>query len=65
VRSVSLTLDRIVEAETQMELWDVTASRDSYPHSSRPRALQHALDRISTRYGARAVTTGAVRALTR
>ena len=26
VRSVSLTLDRIVEAETQMELWDVIAS---------------------------------------
>jgi len=36
-----------------------------YLHSSRPRALQRALDRISTRYGARAVTTGAVRALTR
>jgi len=54
-----------------MELWDVTASRpdsgqdDSYPHHPRPRALQHALDRISTRYGARALTTGAVRALTR
>jgi DNA polymerase IV len=112
VRSVSLTLDRIMEAEAQMELWDVTASRsdlshpdmshpdmshpersgashpeqsegdhagpwplrfaqgdsgqdNSYPHPSRSRALQHALDRISTRYGARALTTGAVRALTR
>jgi DNA polymerase-4 len=84
VRSVSLTLDRIMEAETQMELWDVRAGRpdpshpdpsppersgasqdDSYPHPSRSRALQHALDRISTRYGARAVATGAIRALTR
>jgi len=61
VRSVSLTLDRIVEAETQMELWDVMTS---HPAPS-PRALQHALDRISTRYGARALTTGAVRTLTR
>ena len=34
-------------------------------HPSRPRALQHALDRISTRYGARALTTGAVRTLTK
>jgi DNA polymerase-4 len=125
VRSVSLTLDRIVEGETQMELWDVMvgepepshpdpshpdpsypdpshpersegamtqhsplrfahgdspsfSQRDSgqddspgfppggsYPRPSRPRALQHALDRISTRYGARALTTGAVRALTK
>jgi DNA polymerase IV len=115
VRSVSLTLDRIVEAETQMELWDEmvgepepnhpdpshpapshpersegghagswplrfaqgdsgqrNSEQDDSPgftpgslHPSRPRALQHALDRISTRYGARALTTGAVRALTR
>jgi hypothetical protein len=102
VRSVSLTLDRIVEAETQMELWDVMAgepdsshpisshpersegdhagswplrfaqgdSREGGftsggPHPSRPRALQRALDRISTRYGVRALTTGAVRTLTR
>ena len=100
VRSVSLTLDRIVEAETQMELWDVMGSHpersegdhtgswplrfaqgDSRkgdsgqddsprftpgsPHPSRPRALQHAMDRISTRYGARALTTGAVRTLTK
>ena len=35
------------------------------PPPSRPRALQHALDRISTRYGARALTTGAVRTLTK
>jgi len=98
VRSVSLTLDRIVEAETQMELWDVITShpersegahagscplrfaqgdsgrddsgQDNSPGFTpggphRPRALQHALDRISTRYGARALTTGAVRTLTK
>jgi DNA polymerase-4 len=75
VRSVSLTLDRIIEAETQLDLWSMEeeeesdsapapapASRDSAAAS---RALQHALDRITTRYGARALTTGAVRALTR
>ena len=83
VRSVSLTLDRIVEAETQMELWDVMTSHPERSegamtqhgplrfaqgdsgHPSRPRTLQHALDRISTRYGARALTTGAVRTLTK
>jgi len=78
VRSVSLTLDRIMEAETQLDLWSMERERDlvaqgpahrghshpSQPHPS-PRALQHALDRITTRYGARALTTGAVRALTR
>jgi DNA polymerase-4 len=48
-----------------------SAPGDSPPRPSdsgapaRSRALQHALDRISTRYGARALTTGAVRALTR
>ena len=75
VRSVSLTLDRIIEAETQLDLWSMEeeeesdsapapapASRDSAAASH---ALQHALDRITTRYGARALTTGAVRALTR
>jgi hypothetical protein len=40
-----------------MELWEQAAS------SHRP--LQHALDRITTRYGSRAVTSGAVRQLTR
>ncbi|MEP6689327.1 MAG: hypothetical protein ABJC36_13335, partial [Gemmatimonadales bacterium] len=86
VRTVSLTLDRIMEAETQMELWDAATEAEvtapGHPHPGpgllrfaqgdappplRPpaRALQHALDRIATRYGARALTTGAVRALTR
>ena len=74
IRSVALTLDRLEEAETQLELWGVChpepircewVQGDSVP--SRPRALQHALDRITTRYGARAVTSGATRrgALTR
>jgi DNA polymerase-4 len=82
VRSVSLTLDRIMEAEGQLELkLDLHRPDSGGPGQDSPglhpcpgprpdprapsRALQHALDRITTRYGARALTTGAVRALTR
>jgi DNA polymerase-4 len=91
VRSVSLTLDRIIEAETQLDLWSMEEEMEGEPDLAVPghvnpggprpsdpapapaprdsaaasRALQHALDRITTRYGARALTTGAVRALTR
>jgi hypothetical protein len=36
-----------------------------FPARSRPRALQQALDRITTRYGTRAVASAAVHALTR
>jgi DNA polymerase-4 len=72
VRSVSLTLDRIIEAETQLDLWSMEEGEsDSAPapaprdSAATSRALQHALDRVTTRYGARALTTGAIRALTR
>ena len=82
VRSVALTLDRLEEAERQLELWGVgqtvgTAGeerrashteRSDGAHAGSParsRALQRALDRITTRYGARAVTSGAVRSLAR
>ena len=56
VRSVSLTLDRLMETEAQLELW-----RGPFPASPLPRptaALQHALDHIRTRYGSRAVHGG-------
>jgi len=90
VRAVALTLDRLEEAEGQLELWgECVANRErevSHPERSegahvgscplhfvqgdssaptRSRALQHALDRITTRYGARAVTSGATRIITR
>jgi hypothetical protein len=41
-----------------------SASMPAFP-SARSRALQHALDRIHTRYGARALSSGATRLLTR
>jgi DNA polymerase-4 len=70
VRGVSLTLDRLEAAETQLELWGLggaeveEAEREgkrARSPATRGSALQHALDRITTRYGARAVTTGIVR----
>jgi DNA polymerase-4 len=82
IRSVALTLDRLAEAEAQLELWmdgrtdgltyrrtESESSTDSlatdtpahcppvHP-SARPAALQHAVDRIHTRYGAAALTRG-------
>jgi DNA polymerase-4 len=75
VRTVALTLDQLMEAEAQLELWDGqrgsgeaakqqhtrSESPDTLPASQRPRSpadLQHALDNIRTRYGARAVRGG-------
>jgi hypothetical protein len=75
VRSVALTLDRLEEAEGQLELWEhvEAAGSAAIEHAtnhargdvSRTRVLQHALDRITTRYGARAVTSGQIRSLAR
>jgi DNA polymerase-4 len=78
VRTVALTLDRVVEEEAQLELWG--AQQDSgtdgqqeqtsveLPETDSPPAplprcparLQHALDRIRTRYGAGALRDGAL-----
>ena len=67
VRAVALTLDRLVEAEAQLELWDegTRGRRDRrnegkrgiviVPLPSSAPALQHALDHIRTRYGTGAV----------
>jgi DNA polymerase-4 len=65
VRTLSLTLDRLAETEAQLELWGTEEPTgeegDHIPSGqewSGPFALQHAIDRIHTRYGARALTRG-------
>ncbi len=55
VRSVSLTLDRLMETEAQLELWEGGTAVRRYGGGS---ALQHALDRIHSHYGAQAVVRG-------
>jgi DNA polymerase-4 len=53
VRAVSLTLDHLEIGETQLDLWDAA------DHADRgEKKLQHAIDRIHTRYGARALLPG-------
>jgi hypothetical protein len=65
VRAVVVTVDRLVEANAQLDLWEATERRyDARPSvlaSSRPSALQHALDRIRTRYGSRALGISSAR----
>jgi len=69
VRAVALTLDRLMEAEAQLELWgggqadrrsdgqaDGNTDDESARPADRPTALQHAMDGIRARYG-----TGALR----
>jgi DNA polymerase IV len=65
VRSVSLTLDRLMETEGQLELWaDETGSGEAgkpqRTDEESSAALQHALDHIRTRYGSRAVHGGSL-----
>jgi DNA polymerase-4 len=63
VRSVSLTLDRIVEAGTQIDLWDEGEPADPEAVAAHPAPLhrpsipplQSAVDRIRTRYGTGAI----------
>jgi DNA polymerase IV len=69
VRSVALTLDRLEEAEAQLELWESGRQETTAGHSEvgdagtslrvpspdREHALQRAMDRIHSRYGRRAV----------
>jgi hypothetical protein len=68
VRGVALTLDRLEEAEGQLELWGmgvvevVARGKEDdgrIPSPSHP-ALQHAIDRIRTRYGVRAIGRSSV-----
>ena len=72
VRTVALTLDRLMEEEAQLELWTggqvdslivAVAAKDPEDGSVRPPVhpsarLQHALDHIRTRYGAGALRGG-------
>jgi DNA polymerase-4 len=60
VRSVSLTLDRLLESEAQLDLWagkTVSGDAGKQQHTARLPVLQHAVDHIRTRYGAGAVRT--------
>jgi DNA polymerase IV len=52
VRSLALTLDRLLETEAQLELWDGKRG------SGEAGTLQHAIDRIHARYGASAMVRG-------
>lgn len=54
LRALSLTVDRLVEEEVQMELFGAHQSPCTRS-PGRPAALQHALDRIRTRWGARTI----------
>jgi DNA polymerase-4 len=53
VRGVTVSMERVEETSGQMDLWQSVA-----PSAPRPRALQHALDRIQSRYGSRGVARG-------
>jgi DNA polymerase IV len=57
VRSVSLTLDRLMETEAQLELWEGGTAVGRYGGNA---VLQHALDRIHSHYGAQAVVRGSL-----
>ena len=56
VRAVVLTLDRLMEEEAQLELWDGQREDGQQQHTDSAPDLQHALDHIRTRYGSRALT---------
>ncbi|HEU4698722.1 MAG TPA: hypothetical protein VFS40_06045 [Gemmatimonadales bacterium] len=68
VRTVALGADRLVEASAQLDLWDALdepapaatslAPVRPAPPAERSRQLQHALDRIRTRYGVHAASGG-------
>ena len=56
IRSLALTLDQLMQADTQLELWAAPTSDEAAP----PVSLQHAIDRIRARYGARALRSSLV-----
>jgi DNA polymerase-4 len=55
VRSVALTLDRLMEAEAQLELWEGGTAVRRYGRTEQITALQSAIDRIHSHYGTQAV----------
>jgi DNA polymerase-4 len=59
VRSVALTLDRLMETEAQLELWvGTTAERRNGGTARENDSLQRALDQIHSRYGATTLVQG-------
>jgi DNA polymerase-4 len=69
LHAVALTLDRLMETEAQLELWGGTAVRQNGgtaenenegedTETTEAPALQYAIDRIHSRYGARAIVRG-------
>jgi hypothetical protein len=60
VRTVALTLDRLLEAEAQLELWgDGTADHQAEETKTNEAPdLQYAIDTIHSRYGIRAIVQG-------
>ncbi|HEX7336973.1 MAG TPA: hypothetical protein VF252_07170, partial [Gemmatimonadales bacterium] len=58
VRAVALTLDRLMEAEAQLELWNEGTGERGNEGTGESSALQHAVDHIHARYGATAVVRG-------
>lgn len=67
VRAVALTLDRLEEAELQLDFWrdwtpaeqgDAAVQQRSGDSAEHTAPLQTALDRIRTRYGMRAINPG-------
>jgi DNA polymerase-4 len=71
IRTIALTLDRLMETDAQLELWmggqadrqsdgkpDGNMNDESTGPANHPSALQHAMDGIRARYGAGALRSG-------
>ena len=56
IRSVALSLDRLMEKEAQLDLWE--GKMESGEAETLSEAIQHAVDRIHARYGAGALRRG-------
>ena len=61
VRSLALMLDQLEEWDLQLELWNVDTAEEDAGKAQ----LQHALDRIHSRYGTHAIMQGRSRRLSR
>jgi DNA polymerase-4 len=60
VRGMTVTMERVEESSGQLELWEMEGggASSAVPPFRRSAPLQHALDRIYSRYGARSMTRG-------
>ena len=57
VRAITMTVDRLLEAELQLELFDVI-SRPAKREPEKAQSLQRAIDTITTRWGKKSVLRG-------